>query len=402
MLIGMMLSAGFWGASALLLLRTEVPALDLRKPSPSSYFSASELDQIQEFGSVARWFWIASTLAGLGVLALLTWRRHLLASKVSRMLRLAPNAVIRRGAAVAACCSLAVWLAILPIGVAEHWWSRRFGLRAQDYGAWLVDRTLAGLLMTAVVSLAVTGAVYLAIRFGRHWWMAGTPVIALIGVLVVIAQPLLIDPLFNRYSSVGDRNLSAQIETLADRLGVSITSVDVSDASRRSTTANAKVTGIGPTRHVVLYDTLLDGRFTHSEIVWVSAHELAHAARGHVWKRGAWFALFAIPALSAIAWVTERRGGLRDPAVVPLAVLCASALLILLQPAQNAISRHYEAEADWLALRTTGDVASAIGTQRGFALSGLIDPDPPTWALIIRGTHPTAMQRIAMAEAQRP
>jgi STE24 endopeptidase len=220
-----------------------------------------------------------------------------------------------------------------------------------------------------------------------------------LGVLVVLAQPLVIEPLFNRFTPIGDRNLAARIETLGNRLGVGVESIDVSDASRRTTAANARVTGIGPTRHVVLYDTLLDGRFTEGEILWVSAHELAHAARSHVWKGVAWFALFAIPGLAAIAWVTERRGGLRDPAVVPLALVCAFALSVLTLPAQNSISRRYEAEADWLALRVTDDPASDIATQRRFALTGLVDPDSPAWARIVLGTHPTTMQRIEMAKA---
>jgi STE24 endopeptidase len=391
--------AALWGASAFLLLLTEVPALDLPRLDPASYFSPAELDRIHEFRTVTRWFWIASTLIELGVLALLAWRGRWLAFVVRRVLRLPPAAHVRCGAAVAACCSLAVWLATLPVGAVRHWWYRRYGLREQGYEAWLGDRALVLLVTTVVVALAVAGAVYLAFRLGRRWWLPGSAAIAVLGVLVVLAQPLVIEPLFNRFTPIGDRNLAARIETLGNRLGVGVESIDVSDASRRTTAANARVTGIGPTRHVVLYDTLLDGRFTEGEILWVSAHELAHAARSHVWKGVAWFALFAIPGLAAIAWVTERRGGLRDPAVVPLALVCAFALSVLTLPAQNSISRRYEAEADWLALRVTDDPASDIATQRRFALTGLVDPDSPAWARIVLGTHPTTMQRIEMAKA---
>ncbi len=398
-LLGVAMGAVVWGALAFLLLRTEVPALNLPRLDPGSYFSREELDRIHEFASVARWFWIASTLIELGVLALLAWRGRRLACVVRRVLRLPPVAPVRCGAAVAASCLLAVSLATLPVGVVRHWWYRRYGLREQGYGAWLGDEALELLVATVVVVLAVAGAVYLAVRLGRRWWLAGSAAIAVLGVLVVLAQPLVVEPLFNRYTPIGDRNLAARIETLGNRLGVDVDSVDVSDASRRTTTANARVTGIGPTRHVVLYDTLLDGRFTEGEMLWVAAHELAHVARGHVWKGVAWFALFAIPGLVAIAWVTERRGGLRDPAVVPLALVCAFALSVLTLPAQNLISRRYEVEADWLALHVTNDPASAIATQRRFALTGLLDPDPPAWAQILRGSHPTTMQRIEMAKA---
>jgi STE24 endopeptidase len=390
--------AALWGVFAYLLLRTEVPALDLPQLDPASYFSAAELDRIDGFRTVTRWLWIASTLIELGVLAVLAWRGRALASLVRRPLKLPQAAHVRCGAAVAACCSLAVWLATLPVGAVGHWWYRRYGLTEQGYGAWLGDRALALLVTTVVVVLAVAGAVFLAVRLGRRWWLAGSAAIAVLGVLVVLAQPLVIEPLFNRFTPIGDRSLATRIETLGERLGVGVESVDVSDASRRTTAANARVTGIGPTRHVVLYDTLLDGRFTEGEILWVSAHELAHVARSHVWKGVAWFALFAIPGLAAIAWITERRGGMRDPAVVPLALLCAFALSVLTLPAQNAISRRYEAEADWLALRVTDDPASDVATQQRFALTGLVDPDPPAWARIVLGTHPTTMQRIEMAK----
>jgi STE24 endopeptidase len=397
--IGFALGAALWGASAFLLLRTEVPALELPRLDPASFFTPTEIDRIHEFTSVARWFWIASTLIELAVLALLTWRGRWLASVVRRVLRLAPAAYVRCGAAVAVCCYLAMWLATIPVGAIGHWWFRRYDLREQSYAAWLGDRALDRLVTTVVVALAVAVAVYLAVRLGRRWWLTGSAAIAVLGALVVLVQPLVVEPLFNRFTPIDDRNLADRIEMLGDRLGVGIESVDVSDASRRTTTANARVTGFGPTRHVVLYDTLLDGRFTEGEIGWVSAHELAHVARSHVWKGVAWFALFAIPGLAAIAWVTERRGGMRNPAVVPLALLCVFALSVLILPAQNSISRRYEVEADWLALSVTDDPASAIAAQRRFALTGLVDPTPPAWAQILRGTHPTTMQRIEMAKA---
>ena len=398
-LLGLAAGAALWAAAAVLLLRTQVPALDLPRLDPTSVFSAAELDRIRAFRTVTRWLWIASTLIELGVLAVLAWRGRGLASAARRALRLPPGARVRCGAAVAACCSVAVWLATLPVGAVGHWWYRRYGLTEQSYAAWLGDRALGLLVTTVVVVLAVAGAVYLAVRLGRRWWLAGSAAVAALGVLVVLAQPLVVEPLFNRFTPVDDRRLAAQIEAIGNRLGVGVESVDVSDASRRTTAANARVTGIGPTRHVVLYDTLLDGRFAEREILWVAAHELAHVARSHVWKGVAWFALFAIPGLAAIAWVTERRGGLRDPAAVPLALACAFALSVLTLPAQNAISRRYEAEADWLALRVTDDPASDIATQRRLAVTGLVDPDPPAWARIVLGTHPTTMQRIGMARA---
>ena len=97
--------------------------------------------------------------------------------------------------------------------------------------------------------------------------------------------------------------------------------------------------------------------------------------------------------------MTERRGGLRDPALVPLGLLVALALFVATLPLQNAVSRRYEAEADWIALRATGDPDASIGLDLRLAQTSLGDPDPPAWAKLFLSTHPPTVERIAMAEA---
>ncbi len=225
--------------------------------------------------------------------------------------------------------------------------------------------------------------------------------LAALGVLVVLAQPVVIEPLFNRVQQLPDRELAAGIAGLGRRLGVMVDEVEVADASRRTTAANAYVAGIGPTRRVVLYDTLLDGAFTEREILAVSAHELGHVARHHVWKGVAWFALFAVAGAIVVGGLVERRGGLADPTLVPLGLLLAFVFFLVTLPAQNAISRRYEAEADWLSLTATDDPDGVIALQSQLALSGLVDPTPPAWSRILLGTHPTVLDRVAMAEAFR-
>jgi STE24 endopeptidase len=161
------------------------------------------------------------------------------------------------------------------------------------------------------------------------------------------------------------------------------------------------VAGIGPTRRVVLYDTLLDGRFTEGEILAVSAHELAHVERRHLWKGVAWFALLAVPGVWLLATITNRLGGLAQPRLVPLGLAFVFAYMLVTQPLANAVSRRYEAEADWLGLQATHDPAAFVSLERRFVTTSLADPDPPGWVSIWLGTHPTPMERIAMAESQK-
>jgi STE24 endopeptidase len=239
----------------------------------------------------------------------------------------------------------------------------------------------------------------LAAWLGNRWGIAGGPALALAGVLFTVAQPLVIQPLFNRFEPLPDRRLATEIEALAGRMGVHVDEVEVADASRRTTAANAYVAGLGPTKRVVVYDTLLDGRFQRAEVIAVAAHELAHVKRSHVWKWDGIFALIAIPAVWAIAAATARVGGASAPAALPLGLLVGFLVFLATLPLQNVFSRRYEAEADWLALQATDDPKAVIGLEEKLTATGLGDPSPPGWVQLFFGTHPAPIDRIAMAKA---
>jgi STE24 endopeptidase len=149
----------------------------------------------------------------------------------------------------------------------------------------------------------------------------------------------------------------------------------------------------------VVWDTLLDGRFSQGEIRFVLAHEFGHVARGHLWKGIGWLALFGFPLAFALAQITRRRGGLGDPGVLPYGFLVLVLLQVAFTPAQNVVSRHDEAEADWIALQTTQDPASGLTLFQKFSKTSLAQPNPPSWSYVFLDTHPTTMQRIAMIEA---
>jgi STE24 endopeptidase len=177
--------------------------------------------------------------------------------------------------------------------------------------------------------------------------------------------------------------------------------IDVQSVHDVTSLPNAEATGIGPSRRVVLWDTLVDGRFSEPELQVVIAHELGHLASNHIWKAVGWYALFAFPGAFLIARVTRRRGGMGVPEAVPLSLFVLVVLGLLALPLENAISRHREAEADWVALRTTRDPAAATALFRRFVPTTLDEPSPSTFDYLLRENHPTIMQRIAMAQAWR-
>ena len=385
-----------WLGAAWLLLRTETPdGLALPELDPETYFPADHLERAAHFRAVTRGLWAAGVVVQLGVLALVVWRARPLAAR----LRARVGGRVRTGVALGLVALAATWLAGLPLGVFRHWWGRRYGLTEQGYAAWLGDRAISLAVTALLLSIAVAGTVWLAGRLGPRWWLAAAPALVALGVGYTVVQPVVVQPLFNRFEPLADAELARGVERLGEEIGVRVDRVEVADASRRTTTANAYVAGLGPTRRVVFYDTALDGRFTDGELLSLAAHELAHVERSHLWKGLAWFALLAVPGLWLVAWGTERRGGLRDPALVPLGLLLALAVILVTQPVANAVSRVYEAEADWIALEATGDPESAVGLTVRFSLTGLGDPDPPRWAELLLGTHPSGLERIAMAEA---
>ena len=155
----------------------------------------------------------------------------------------------------------------------------------------------------------------------------------------------------------------------------------------------------GPSARVVLWDTLLSGRYSAGEIKVVAAHEFGHVARRHIWKGLAWSALLTIPLFFVLEVLTRRRGGMERPEVVPFALLVIALVNLAVTPFTNAVSRRYEAEADWRALQTTHDPVAMRALFRRFTARALADPDPPGWYQAIFENHPSGAQRIAMADA---
>jgi STE24 endopeptidase len=380
-----------WLVAAPLLWRSKVPG-DLHRPKldPGNYFSASELTRTEHYERFLRIDTVLSLVATVIVLLLLVWR----APRLARNTGLGP---IGAGMIVGAITITVIWAANLPFAIAAQWWDRRHGLAHGSWVEWLFGpawAALGGKVVVVMLQIAVVMA--LARRFPRHWWLPATPIFVGLSALALFVAPYLLAFSVNPPKSPQVRH---DVQTLEQREGISGTPVDEQKVSNMTTEANAFAVGLGPTTRVVIWDTLLDGRFSFGEIRIVLAHEFGHVARGHLWKGICWLALFGFPLAFALAQITRRRGGLGDPGVLPFGFLVLLLLQVAFTPAQNVVSRHMEAEADWMALQTTRDPASARGLFKKFAETSLAQPNPPTWSYIFIDTHPTAIQRIAMTEA---
>ena len=253
-----------------------------------------------------------------------------------------------------------------------------------------------------VTSLALLVLIGCARRWRRAW-----PAITggLLGCLVLVGSfvyPVVVEPLFNDFEPLPDGDLRTEILALADEEGVEIDDVLVADASRRTTTLNAYVSGFGSTRRVVVYDTLIES-LTRDQALSVVAHELAHARHRDVVigsVLGAAGAVLGVGALALALGALARRRlpGAAEPAVVPVVLALVALATLVTAPVQNGISRQIETRADVDALHATDDEAAFVGLQRKLALRSLADPTPPAWSQFWFGSHPPALKRMALAD----
>jgi STE24 endopeptidase len=381
-----------WVVAAWLLTRTTIPG-NLREPhvSAGAEFQAPLLHRATRYDSVLRWLWVAGTLVTLAALLLFTK----LGPRIAAAWELGR---VAKGIMVGTVTTLGTWAVTLPVGAVALWWGRRYHLEKQDYVTWALQQWPSLVSQVVGLTIGLTILLLLAGRFGRRWWLVAAPLFTVLGAALVLVLPYV--------ESIGTRKphhtaVTARIRELAREEGVGSTPVRVETVSDETTSANAYTTGIGPSARVFVWDTFLDGRFTNHEIELVLAHEFGHVAHRHIWKGLAWSLLLTLPAFLVVEWATRRRGGLQRPELVPYALLVLALIGLVVTPFGNAVSRRYEAEADWSALRATHDPGSAESLFRKFTRYDLVQPNPPLWSYVMLDNHPTVVQRIALARAYR-
>jgi STE24 endopeptidase len=381
-----------WALLASVLWRTKVPGdLHLPRLDPQKVFGADAVRAGVRYERFLDYEWLLGTVVSL--LALLVMVRR--GPRLARSLGLGP---VNAGLITGVVATTVVWAASLPFDMAAAWWARRHGISTESW-ATIVFTPWQGLLGTTFATTIVLALLLLlAKRFAQNWWVPAAAVLLTLGVAAQFALPYA-----NRLGThpIRSRQLAAAVERLEVREHAGKPAVRVEPVSDQTTAANAYAIGIGPSSSVFIWDTMLDGRFTPKEVRFVVGHELAHLARLHLWKGIAWGGLIGIPLLAAVAFVTGRRGGLGNPGTVPLALLTISALQLALTPFTNAVSRRYEAEADWVGLTGTQDPAAAKGLFKGFVRTDLQNPDPPGWVHLFRDDHPPLLTRVEQAEAFR-
>ena len=297
-------------------------------------------------------------------------------------------------------------LLALPLDVRTELVLRDYGLSVQTWAGWAADDAKGVLVAAVPAALALLAVLGLARRLPRTWWAWSAAALAALVVAGSFAYPVLVEPLFDRFQPLPAGSLREDLLALAQQDGVPVRDVLVADASHRTTSLNAYVSGFGSTRRVVVYDTLVQSA-SPREVELVVAHELGHAKTRDVLTGTALGALGAAAAVCLLAAaltssaLLARVGAssVADPRVVPLVLAVVALGTLLTAPAVDLVSRRFEARADLHSLQLTGDVDTFISSQRRLAVSNLSDLSPSPLAYALFATHPTGPERIAAARS---
>lgn len=381
---------------------------DHRPPAPVSdgVLSGEQLDRSRALHAQLRPVRRAGLSIGLAVPVLLG-----LTPAGAALVRLLPgvgDGLGRRALAVLLLVGLP-WLCTLPVRLRARAVLIAFGLVRQRARSWWVDQ-VKGVLLTLVVGWVLLSTMLPLMGWSpRFWWLATLAVLPPLILLLAVVLPPLVERLFARFTRLADGPVRSGTLELAADAGVRVGQVLVADASRRTTAMNAYVSGLGPTRRIVVYDTLLAG-IPVPEVLSVVAHELGHARHRDVLRGavlgtlGAAAGTCAIAVLLGVGPVRALAGASRVGALdsAPLLLGLGTVGSLLASPLQAMVSRRVETRADRLALALTDDPTAFLAVHRRLAATNLEDPAPSRLLRAWYGTHPTTAQRIALARSWTP
>lgn len=366
--------------------------IDLPKPEAALDFSAAEIDRQQRFREeLLPWSttsWVLSVLVPLAIGFSPLGRRLYDVLKLRRWYVAVPVLVAALG--------LVTSVVTLPTDLLAERVTREYGLSTESLGLWLRDRAVNWVLASLALIAIALGLIALAKRWRNWWWLPAAIAGAVLVVGVSFAYPVLVEPRFNEFTSMAPGPQRDEFMQLAADDGVPVEDVLVADASKRTTTLNAYVSGFGSTRRLVVYDTLLENA-PPAQVRLVVAHELGHAAEGDVLDGtliGGLGAVFAVVLLKLLLGAR-----MADPRRTALLLALVVAGTTLAAPVQNLVSRRIETRADYHSLRLTDDPRNFIEMQHQLSVTNLSGLEPSRWRYWMFASHPTPPERIAMGRA---
>jgi STE24 endopeptidase len=355
-----------------------------------SHFSDAEIERGARYARPQVALAMARSVIALAAMAVAV-------DRIPRVLPARLRNSLAGGAVAGAGLSLATALPPLPLSIVARRRSIAVGLVTQSWRGWAADQVKAQTIAATIAAGAGAATVEVTRRFPHRWWLPAAAGSVVVGTAFAALSPVVLDPVFNDFTPLPEGDTRSDVLDLAYAAGVRVGEIYSIDASRRTTAANAYVTGLGPTKRVVLFDTLLD-RYNRDEIRVVVAHELAHVRNRDVRRGVAYTAIVAPAAALAVQRLSEAMSEERGTAgAVPAVALAAALISAPIGIIANRLSRAIERRADRFSLQLSQAPDAFITFERAIAVQNVADVAPPRWMTALLASHPPTAERIGAA-----
>nr|WGD81339.1 M48 family metallopeptidase [Bacillus subtilis] len=305
--------------------------------------------------------------------------------------------------------SLITTLVTLPLDWIGYQVSLDYNISTQTTASWAKDQVISFWISFPIFALCVLVFYWLIKRHEKKWWLYALLLTVPFSLFLFFIQPVIIDPLYNEFYPLKNKELESKILELADEANIPADHVYEVNMSEKTNALNAYVTGIGANKRIVLWDTTLN-KLDDSEILFIMGHEMGHYVMKHVYIGLAGYLLVSLAGFYVIDKLYKRAvrltrsmfhiEGRHDLAALPLLLLLFSVLSFAVTPFSNAVSRYQENKADQYGIELTENREAAVKTFQDLAVTGLSQVDPPVLVKIFRGSHPSIMERIQHAEKE--
>lgn len=375
---------------------------------PETFLTAEELVQSEEYSKIRNFlyflevplewlFYLLLLLFGIGKL-FEKW-----AEQTTRM-KFIHNALFTF------CLSFLSFVFFYPLKFLRYSLSKKYGISIQSFHEWMRDLLINFWLDWILLFIVVSALYWLIRKSEKRWWLYTWFLAIPFAIFLMFIQPVIIDPLFNDFYEIKNKELEERILTLADTAGIPSEHVYEVNMSEKTNALNAYVTGVGANSRIVLYDTTLE-RLSEDEIVFIMAHEMAHYVEKHIYFGMAGYLVLLLGLMFIIAKLANKIvnkygrllnvSSMKKLSSFPLILLIVSVLTFATSPISNAVSRHIEMRADVYALQLTNDQEAAVSTFQKLSQASLSQVNPPILVKWFRYGHPTMLERIQRAEQFR-
>ncbi|MEH7873830.1 M48 family metallopeptidase [Bacillus velezensis] len=378
------------------------------KADPSSFMDSGRLEAAENFSNVKDFlFFIGAPLDWfLFFLLLITG----LAKKIKHWLEAAVRFRVLQIVSFVFVISLIVTAASLPLEWIGYRVSLAYHISTQTAASWIRDHVIDFWISFPLFAVCVLVFYWLITKHTKKWWFYAWCLTVPFTLFLFFLQPVVIDPLYNDFYPLKDKELESKILSLADKADIPASHVYEVNMSEKTNALNAYVTGIGSNKRIVLWDTTLN-KLKDREILFIMGHEMGHYVMKHVYIGLAGYLLLSLAGFYIIDKLYKRLSkffgrmlhikGSEDLAALPLLLLLISVLSFASDPITNAVSRYQENAADRYGIELTGNREAAIETFQDLADAGLSRVNPPFLVKIFRGSHPSIMERIEHAEEEK-